>query len=436
VTELLLGLVCVLPAVGLVRASYSPGGVQINHVTLFSAGFLFYWAFPVALGRARVLSDDPALRFWYAYFDAAAGPRELGTFLACAALIYASFLVGSWLGGLAGPGPIGRSESVLPFAPRLLAFMLPLALAVTAAYAWQLRSELFTGYSRIAEVAGSPRGPLSAASLLLLVMLLLDRAARHGASADRRRWTYLFGLAYLAPALLLLSAGGRLYVASAGLIVLAFRTNYEKRLALRTALALTALAFVGAGVVGIVRSGGRLSLLGLAANIFAEPLFTSFSMLDFVGRGNFPLWNVPRFLLGDLVNLVPGVLLPGKAALLLRPEDYGYSSYAPVGAQSAFFSLMINFGVVGSLAVVGAMGFGLSLLRQFEAPLIRVVYAMLSGCLAFTFFRDPFSISVVKNMLQFSILVPVGTAVALHVATVAASPRAAANAAHPAPGGA
>jgi hypothetical protein len=40
------------------------------------------------------------------------------------------------------------------------------------------------------------------------------------------------------------------------------------------------------------------------------------------------------------------------------------------------------------------------------SPLYRTMYVMLSGWLAFTFFRDPFSVSLVKTMFQHSILLP------------------------------
>jgi hypothetical protein len=435
-TELLLSLVCIVPTAGLLLASYSRRGVRVNHVSLFSAGFLLYWVFPMVLGRAQVLADSPALRFWYAYFDAAAGARDFSVFLLCALLIYTSFLGGSWIGARIRLGATATSRDVLAFAPSLLALMLPLAVGVAGAYAWQLRDQLFAGYTHFNEAPGSVRGPLSASTLVLLALLLLNRAGGSGMNAGRRRGDASFALAYAGAAVLLLSAGGRLYVASAVLIVLAYKSTYEGPIRFRTALALVALGLVGAGAVGIVRSGGRPTPLGLAANIFAEPLFTSFSMLDFVRQGNLPLWNAPRFLLGDLVNLVPGALLPGKASLLVQPEDYGYTAYAPVGALSVFFSLMINFGVAGSTVAVGVLGFALSLVGRFRAPLFHVVYAMLSGWLAFTFFRDPFSISLVKNMLQFSILVPVGLAAALHVVTVAARQRHPARTEAVSPGGA
>jgi hypothetical protein len=432
--DALLVLACVLPVWLAARASYSRRGLEVNHLLLFSVGFVFYWVFPVLLSRLRVLADDPGIRYWFAFVDGAVDQGEVRTFLACALLLYSAFALGARLGGRLSMAGFARAAPVLPFAPWLLALLVAPAAGMAALFAWQLRSQLFAGYSQFELADNTARGPLSAATLVLLSLLLLQRA-HEGSGPRPRAWsTYLYLLAYLVPAVLLLSAGGRLYVVTAALIWLTFRTSFEARLPLRRGLALIALALVASGMIGVVRSNGRLSALALAANIFSEPLFTSFSMLDFVGRGNFPLWNFPRFLLGDLTNLIPSAVFPGKGALLVRPEEYGYVVYAPVGAVSAFFSLMINFGVLGSTAVLFALGLGLSFLKRFEAPVVRVVYAMTSGWLALAFFRDPFSIVLVKNMLEFSVLVPIGIAAALHVATVAAGqPRRAAVA--PAPAG-
>jgi hypothetical protein len=217
---------------------------------------------------------------------------------------------------------------------------------------------------------------------------------------------------------MLLSLGVRLYAITAVLSVLTFLSVFRRPLSSAAALTIVALVVAVGGVVGSVRVGGGVSFLGVVGGVAMEPLFTSFSLLDFIGQGDFPLVNFPRFLLGDLINLVPSALFPSKTSFLVRPEDYGYTVFAPVGALSSFFSFMINFGVLGTMAFVGLLGAALSVLRRYAAPLARVVYAMVSGCLGFTLFRDPFSVSLVKNLLQFSILVPLLLAAALHVVTV------------------
>ena len=45
------------------------------------------------------------------------------------------------------------------------------------------------------------------------------------------------------------------------------------------------------------------------------------------------------------------------------------------------------------------------------------MYILISGFLVFTFYRDDFSISLVKNILQFSILTPIFIVVSAHILT-------------------
>jgi high-affinity Fe2+/Pb2+ permease len=40
------------------------------------------------------------------------------------------------------------------------------------------------------------------------------------------------------------------------------------------------------------------------------------------------------------------------------------------------------------------------------SPIVKTQYLMCSAFLVFTFFRDPFSVSLVKNFFEFSIVMP------------------------------
>ena len=39
----------IVPVVYAIRRSYAGGKVEINHVTLFTAGFLIYWMLPIGI---------------------------------------------------------------------------------------------------------------------------------------------------------------------------------------------------------------------------------------------------------------------------------------------------------------------------------------------------------------------------------------------------
>jgi hypothetical protein len=404
------------------RSSIRRDGLEVNHVLLFTSGFLFYWMLPLGLGSLRLFEDQAELKWWYQYFDRASTPGQRETYLLFTLLIYLSFAFGSLLGSKVR----ARADrvQVLPFAERLLEIYLPVGMGLACWYGWKLRTQLFTGYAGEYTAGGLARGTLSATSLLLLSLVLLKLAyAQRAGRLPRTPLAVLsdkFFLAYVAVAVALLSLGVRLYVVTAVLICVTFYSVYEARISYRRALTVAAGLTILAGSVGLVRVGASVSPMGVAANLFAEPLFTSFSLLDFIGEGDLPLWNYPRFLIGDLVNLLPTALFPNKAEFLPKFEDYGYTVFTPVGALNSFFSLMVNFGLLGAMLFLCALGFLLGALKRRSIPLAQVTYSMLTGWLAFSFFRDGFSVSIVKNMLEFSILVPWAIAVSLHVATVAA----------------
>jgi hypothetical protein len=408
------------------RAALRRDGAEVNHVVLFSFGIAFYWLLPVAAGTVRTLADQPGVALWYATWDTAARAGAFPGFLLFTLVTYGAFLAGDWLGSRIRLDPAARAR-MLPHDPRLLRLFLPVAFGIMLLYAWQLRGQLFVGYRYEVTAAASMRGTLSATSVLLLVLCLLRAAETPAWPRTRTGWrgvaTDPFAIAYAVSAMLTLSLGGRLYVASAAIMALVYHTVYRRRLPLLRALTFALMAMLLAGIAGLLRFGYAPSPIGILVNLLVEPLFTSFSLLHFLAQDNAPWIAAPRFLLSDLLNLVPSALFPGKAEYLLDPRDYGYAIFTPLGALHSYLSLMINFGRIGAPLVVFALGTGLAVLKRKRSPLARTAYAMLTGWLAFTFFRDPFSVSIVKNMIEFSILVPTLIVWSAHVMTVIAPRR-------------
>ena len=425
----LLALATLIPAATAARQALRPGGVEINHVVIFSFGFLFYWILPVAAGALRLFADEPALALWYRTWDSAARSGGFIPFIATALFAYLAFLGGDRLGTRVRLSPARPTRMPLLHDPRLLSLFLLPAVAIAAAYGWQLRGELFTGY-RTVYGADSTRGTFTAANVLLLVLCLLRWAEADYWRTGTRSWwraaTDPFIVAYLTSAVLVLSLGGRLYIVSAMLMALTYQSVFRRPLPLLPAVLVPVAGALVAGVVGSLRLGYAPSPVAVAVNVLVEPLFTSFSLLHHIAQGEVPVFAAPRFLVSDFVNLVPTAVLPIKAQLLLDPAEYGHQVFAPGGALNSYFSFTINFGSVGMAPVLFLLGWGLAVLKRRAAPHLRVRYCMLSGWLAFTIFRDAFSISIVKNMFQFSILVPLLIVGACHVMTVVAPRRAAA----------
>jgi hypothetical protein len=417
-------LATVLPLLWGLRAGASRQGLEVNHVLLFTFGYILYWIFPVTLGGLSILEAHPALRLWYEFYHAGEGHDSFTIYLLCALLLYSAFVVGSALGARLRLYQRETPVAGLWFDHRLLVPCLLAAGVLAAVHAWLLRDQLFTGYIALQGPDTRARGTVAASSLFLLSLLLI-RLARGNGDGLRppdlvSRSTAPYLIAYLVSVALLLGLGTRLNAVAGVLAVLTYWTVYRFRLKYLSAAVLVVLLLAGAGLVGLLRLRSSISTLGILANLFGEPLFTSFSLFGFLGDERLPLLQFPRFLLGDLMNLVPTVIFPTKADFLVDPVDYGFTVFSPLGALNSFVSFMINFGLLGSLAFLFLLGAGMAVLKRQRAAPARVVYAMLSSALACTCFRDPFSVSLVKNMLEFSVLMPIGVWTTLHVISVAA----------------
>lgn len=410
----------VLPVWTAYKRACAPEGIRIDHVVLFSFGFIFYGITPILLGVSHLGAANFALGIWYAYFDANVGSAQMVIYLAGMLLFYAAFILGSYAVHSVAAGPAGRGILSADIDCGALTLVWPAAVAFGGAYVWSVRTSLFHGYTAYSQtyMAG---GTISAVTLVLLSFILLRMSFAEGLPVRARRQAALrlYIATFCIFALVLLSLGGRLYVVTSAMMVLTYLSVYRRRLPYRRVVMLFAVGIAIVGTIGVIRLGsGGLSPSALAENIFGEPLFTSFSLLNFLGQNRFELFNLPRFLAGDLLNLVPSFLFPTKSLYLPDPTAFGYVVYAPLGALHMFFSFMINFGLIGSACVLGGLGAWLSWVGAKNTPLARVIYSMTSGCLAFTLFRDPFSVSLVKNMLEFSILVPTVLTLGAHVVSV------------------
>ena len=134
---------------------------------------------------------------------------------------------------------------------------------------------------------------------------------------------------------------------------------------------------------------------------------TSISLVYYLRHQGIALTNTPVYLASDFNNLVPALILPGKAALVKRPPVYN-----PLGGLHSFVSFNLNFGVLGTAVFWFFLPIALRYFKtRSSGTLWATMYIMCSAWMAFTFFRDPFKISLVKAILQASILIPIGVVV-------------------------
>ncbi len=144
-------------------------------------------------------------------------------------------------------------------------------------------------------------------------------------------------------------------------------------------------------------------LAGAVLNVVQESVQPSISLLYYLHSKGIAWTNSPVYLASDFANLVPWLLLPDKASLIKR-----LPVYSPLGAMNSFVSFNINFGVVGTAIFLFLLAFAFRYLKsRSSSTLFATIYTLCAGWMAFTFFRDPFKISLVKAIVQDSILIPI-----------------------------
>ena len=391
---LLLAIAVIIPCWYAYRRSVAHGLVEINHVTTLTFGFLFYWITPLAVRVLASKIDFPLAPLWTTWFRASLITPYA---LSCIAL-YLCFVLGDSLGAWWFRQTETRAVRTVPNLALALVAVFGCVLMVYSAYL--VRADLFLRAPTPSLETGLARGAVTACVVLLGCVALMF-AIDH----PQMPWRKLLLKGYYLPPLvgggLMLMLGSRLYVASLLVMFIIYQTNLRARFRLKTVIATGVLFALLFGLVGTWREGS--SATGAFSNVFLEPMIGSVSLVHHLRYKGIAWLNPPTELIGDFRNLVPTVLMPNKYKVLKKPE-----AYRPLGGLNSFVSFNLNFGLIGTT------GFWLLwpiLFRWWKSrmsdTLFATMYIMCSGWLAFTFFRDAFSISLVKLILEDSIVIPV-----------------------------
>jgi len=260
-------------------------------------------------------------------------------------------------------------------------------------------------YSELGD-AFTAKGTLTAISLVLLALALLITTTNEETTfiaTVSNRWI----LGYFLIAVLLLGMGERLYVMTSLLLLVAYRSVFFKKYTLPQLLAFVFGMAALSAVAGLIRLRASVDISSLILNLAFEPVFTAYSLISFLGSNHVPWIAFPKFLAGDFLNLVPTAVMGNKQDFLPDPTKAGYYFVSPLGALNSWVSFIINFGLIGTAFVMSFVGYLLGWLRkEATSPIVKTQYLMCSAFMVFTFFRDPFSVSLVKNIFEFSLFAP------------------------------
>ena len=375
---------------------------RVDHIALFSAGYLYYWVFPVLIGHLSFAGADSnsAFETWLQIF-ARVPPSQFSLYCISILVYYGCFRLGDVLARRMKFRPRLAKAPALNFVPLLYAFVFIVAVGFT----YQIRSAIGMDYNELGDIFMS-KGTLTAISLVLLALALLITTGNEKETfiaTLSNRWI----LGYFLIALLLLAMGERLYVMTSLLLLAAYRSVFFKKYTLTQLLACVFGMALLSALAGLIRLRSSLDITALVLNLAYEPVFTAYSLVSFLGANHIPWIAFPKFLAGDFLNLVPTALMGNKVDLLPDPVKAGFYFVNPLGALHSWVSFMVNFGLAGTAVAMAFAGYLLRwLLKRATSPVIKTQYLMCSAFMAFTFFRDPFSVSLVKNIFEFGLLTP------------------------------
>lgn len=403
----------IIPMYVVMRYCVYRSGIIVDHIFLFSCGFVFYFILPFFLG----IVDYYDIYFpWHSFF----GPikaDKLIAYMFCCLVFYISYISGTaFYEKIIKKNNLDSTKREYYFDKKLLNIPLLISAIAAVCFAFPLRDYFFSGH-RMSPLFVE-NGQFTAATILLLSLAFMYSTKvyeeHEGSCGFWRTILNQFSLVYLIFLILLISLGGRLVLISTVLMLLVFFSVYFHRIKIRSLLLIVFAIIMTSHLIMILRIENFETLSftqfyapkDIALRLFSENFNVSLSLLDFLSKYDFPLIRFPHTLLSSFVSIIPSFIFPSKNLLIVLPHELGYEYVAPAGGVNSFISLMINFGILGTVLFLFFFSFFLCWIKNKSTPLHQTMYIMISGWLAMSFFRA-FEMTAVKMILEFSILVPI-----------------------------
>ena len=384
------------------------GKIEISFIVTFSIGYLYYSILPMYFGVFNLSLQNIDLSEWFIRYNRIPNFRIIQylLFIIVVYLVFVFVLEKLFYMLL----PKIKSLKMLKLIKNASYddryekywFIFFIFLGLYSFY--RVSGELFSNYDW---TNTTNRAVVSAFSMLVLSFTIL-----YFTTHNKKRiidlifnpWTILL----IITSIILLILGGRLYVMTIVLAYIIYYTYCIKKINLKWIMFFGVFILLIVGVIGITRSGfSNISVFSILDNILVESIYNFFSVIDYLTKYDVALINIPIGLFGAIILLIPSPIFPGKDAIAGFFVNNNYHVESLVGGMNIFPSLNIEFGFIGTVIFLIIIFIFLKGLKEFKHPLTHTIYILFSSNLLFTFFRDPFSISIIKNILQFSIIMPV-----------------------------
>jgi hypothetical protein len=364
-----------------------------DHRILFVLGYIFYLFTPFIVGYSNLFEGFPGIELYKGFFNQIPD-KKISAYLLITLSWLPAFFIGHFIFSLLKPYKMSLQKFPSNFCTQninLITGVLFLALIVFTLLG---RNSLFGGYATYDTGA---RGKFSSLLIIFNFFLIYQLVSR-------QQLSLLLLTGCLLTAFLLLSMGGRMYVFQTFIVLLVYKTSFAEKRWKPLQITLVALAafFIGS-FSGIWRMGQSFNFSKASYSFLAEPVFTWFSTSTFLIGNEIPLFNFPDNFITSFFNLIPNTFI-SLQPYVVSTQDMGYTYQSPLGADSLWTTLIINFGAIGSFFFIALTGFFLNFLRH-NAERTRfgaVYYIMVCGLLPFQFFRDGFYI--INKQLFFNFL--------------------------------
>lgn len=379
--------------------------IDINYIFLFSLGFILYWLLPIFIKETHLIYiiNFPLKERWITIYNSISAGR-MSQFLLFSFLLYVAF----WCGSLVRFNNKNEEKSLNNYKVQL--YCINIFLIIIGAgllfFIYQFRNSLFTGYQEIDWKQAALKGDFVGTSLLFLSFFLIKKVIQNKSGKKVTLKIFFVNIEtifLLIVEIIILSLGTRIYFLIYLLSLTVFVSTFIARFRLKI------IALIGSGiiallaVIGALRYGfsfEKINLTDLITNLTQEYMLNSFSLISSI---HFHDWGIIKFPLYLLRDLSTGAYLPLEWLNAIKPN---FVPYSPVGGTNLFYSLIINFGIVGSLLFAFLFSMLINYLGTRSTAYSMAAYACISATLALSFFRDNFYISLVKICLQDFIVIP------------------------------
>lgn len=386
------------------KCAYEKSKIEINHIFMFSLGFVFYYMIPIIVLNLGLFQDGPGMSGLYFLYKNI-HYKEIIKLLLSMFGIYNSFILGNFIVEKFVKEKKKKNKKANKFNIKILLFA---NIPMLAYFLFVFRKSFLKG--NLGELnSSSLRGTFVAYSLVFLAFALFYTAYRYEKNTFIEKVSNSATIIYFVLSILLLSMGGRLYFISSIFMFLVFRSVFFEKIKISNLFIGLLTCIIGSGAYGIIRMGiFKIRLSDILFNVLAESLYTSYSMMSFLSYNNvLKAFQIPKYLFSNLISVIPRAILPNKEQFFIDPLTSGYSYIQPYGATNTYVPFSINFGFLGVFVAFFMIGVFMAWLKKKNNELSMVIYIMISGFLGFTFFRDNFDVSLVKNIFEFSIISPI-----------------------------